>query len=318
MTPEIILHHYDFSNYSEKVRVAMGYKSIAWKSVIVPPVLPKPALVALTGGYRRVPVLQIGADIYCDTRLILRELERRCPDRTYYPYDCVGTANAISSWAETTFLRSVMLLAWGRNHDLMPRELFEDRAAMRGLPTPSRAAVEHAAARNAPLVRAQLPFIENMLADGRRWICGENFSVADLAIYHTIWFLTDRSDRLVHELDGYTKLAAWMARVRGLGHGAHSELDAVGALTIAAAATPDAPRDSHPHIEDPPIGSVVEIRPNDYARDAVIGRLDLLDDDEVSVRMSSAALGEIAVHFPRVGFDVRPVTTTTQRLATTG
>jgi glutathione S-transferase len=73
----LILHHYDFSNYSEKVRVALGFKSLEWSSVIVPPVTPKPDLTALTGGYRRAPVLQIGADIYCDTRLILRELERR-------------------------------------------------------------------------------------------------------------------------------------------------------------------------------------------------------------------------------------------------
>ncbi|WP_375167095.1 MULTISPECIES: glutathione S-transferase N-terminal domain-containing protein [unclassified Bradyrhizobium] len=47
----LILHHYDFSNYSEKVRVALGYKSLEWSSVIVPPVIPKPDLTALTGGY---------------------------------------------------------------------------------------------------------------------------------------------------------------------------------------------------------------------------------------------------------------------------
>ena len=69
---ELILHHYEFSNYSEKARVAMGYKSLRWKSVIVPPVMPKLDLAPLTGGYRRAPVLQVGADISCDTRMILR------------------------------------------------------------------------------------------------------------------------------------------------------------------------------------------------------------------------------------------------------
>ena len=33
-------------------------------------------LVALTGGYRRIPVMQIRADIYCDSQLIVHELER--------------------------------------------------------------------------------------------------------------------------------------------------------------------------------------------------------------------------------------------------
>ena len=85
MTTDLILHHYDFSNYSEKVRLALGYKGLDWCSVIIPPVAPKPDLTPLTGGYRRTPVLQVGADIYCDTRLILAELERRKPQPTLFP-----------------------------------------------------------------------------------------------------------------------------------------------------------------------------------------------------------------------------------------
>ena len=30
--------------------------------------MPKPNLTALTGGYRKTPVLQIGADIYCNSQ----------------------------------------------------------------------------------------------------------------------------------------------------------------------------------------------------------------------------------------------------------
>jgi glutathione S-transferase len=74
---ELILHHYDFSNYLEKVRLALGYKKLNWRSVIIPAMNPKPDLIPLTGGYRRTPVLQIGADVYCDTQLILSELDRR-------------------------------------------------------------------------------------------------------------------------------------------------------------------------------------------------------------------------------------------------
>src|SRR6185369_1531695 len=73
---ELILHHYDISPYAEKVRLIMGLKRLAWRSVQIPVVMPKPDLTALTGGYRLTPVLQIGADIYCDTRTIARRLER--------------------------------------------------------------------------------------------------------------------------------------------------------------------------------------------------------------------------------------------------
>src|SRR5205085_10143246 len=100
MSTDLILHHYDFSNYSEKVRLALGYKQLDWRGVIIPAVAPKPKLVPLTGGYRRTPVLQVGADIYCDTRLILAELERRKSEPTLFPAGSRGIANAIAFWAE--------------------------------------------------------------------------------------------------------------------------------------------------------------------------------------------------------------------------
>ena len=77
MADEIILHHYDTSPFSEKVRVMLGVKGLSWRSVIQPVIMPKPELVPLTGGYRRIPVLQIGADVYCDTQCIMAEIERR-------------------------------------------------------------------------------------------------------------------------------------------------------------------------------------------------------------------------------------------------
>ena len=77
--PDLILHHYPGSPFSEKIRLVLGYKKLAWKSVIVPAIMPKPDVVALTGGYRKTPVLQLGADIYCDTALIARVLERLAP-----------------------------------------------------------------------------------------------------------------------------------------------------------------------------------------------------------------------------------------------
>jgi glutathione S-transferase len=76
---DIILHHYDTSPYSEKVGLRLGLKGLAWASVELPQIMPKPNLTALTGGYRKTPVLQIGVDIFCDSQLIMRELERRHP-----------------------------------------------------------------------------------------------------------------------------------------------------------------------------------------------------------------------------------------------
>ena len=80
-----ILHHFEASPFSEKIRVIFGFKRIAWQSVLIPRIMPKPDLVPLTGGYRRTPVMQIGADIFCDTQIITREIERRFPEPTLFP-----------------------------------------------------------------------------------------------------------------------------------------------------------------------------------------------------------------------------------------
>ncbi|CAF4436931.1 unnamed protein product, partial [Rotaria magnacalcarata] len=80
MSKELILYHYPQSPFAEKVRTAMGLKNLKWFSVITNRIPPRPHLDVLTGGYRRIPVLQVGADMYCDTHLILRTLDRLRPE----------------------------------------------------------------------------------------------------------------------------------------------------------------------------------------------------------------------------------------------
>lgn len=65
MASELILHHYDFSSYSEKVRLVLGLKGLTWRSVEISPVLPKPDYMPHTRGYRRAPALQIRAGVFC-------------------------------------------------------------------------------------------------------------------------------------------------------------------------------------------------------------------------------------------------------------
>jgi len=302
---DLILHHYDFSNFAEKVRLALGFKGLAWQSVIIPPIAPKPDLVPLTGGYRRTPVLQAGADLYCDTRLIVRELERRAPAPTLFPPAQSATADAIAYWAENRLMRPITLYVSGMNLDHLPAGLQADRSVMRGLPPPDEATMRRAARRNAPLVRAQLPAVESMLSDGRKWIAGPAPCVADLAVYHPLWFFTARTDRLVHELAPYPAIAAWMARVRAFGHGTPTPMAPERALEIARNAVPLAPQPSTPWPEDPPLGADVRIRADDYGRDVVRGELIHAGIDEIAVRRDDPTVGTVVVHFPRLGYDLR-------------
>lgn len=302
---DLILHHYDFSNFAEKVRLALGFKGLSWHGVTIPPIAPKPDLTALTGGYRRTPVLQTGADLWCDTRLILRELERRHPVPALLPQNLLGQIDVITYWAENRLMRPITLYASGINGDVLPPGLQADRSAMRGLPAPDQATMQRAARRNAALVRAQIPVVEAMLADGRPWILGELPTAADLAVYHPLWFLTARTGRLAFELEPFTRISAWMARVRAFGMGTMMVMSSQAAIDIARDTQPLPVVPSLPHPEDPPLGSQVRIRADDNGQEVVTGELVHASADELALRREDSRAGLVSVHFPRLGYDLR-------------
>src|SRR4030081_3825534 len=190
---DIILHHYPTSPFSEKVRVVLGYKQLDWKSVHIPTVMPKPDVVALTGGYRRTPVLQIGADIYCDTELIARTLDAHTPTPPLYPAKHAATAVALAQWADSIlFLASAVLFSqrevltqvFGGRDDLL-QAFVADRVAMRkGAPGRRPTAIE---ARM--LVEGFARRFDAQLAQGSQWLVGETPTIADFSVYHALWFV---------------------------------------------------------------------------------------------------------------------------------
>ena len=121
---EIILHNYPQSPVAEKVRVALGIKQASWRSVEIPRIPPKPNLVKLTGGYRRTPVMQIGADIYCDTQCILRELDRRFPEPGLQPASSAGLDWLLFAWADRPFYAVVNAVMFGVIQVALPGRTF--------------------------------------------------------------------------------------------------------------------------------------------------------------------------------------------------
>jgi glutathione S-transferase len=302
----LILHHYDFSNFAEKARLMLGFKGLAWLGVEQPPILPKPDLTPLTGGYRRIPVLQAGADLWCDTRLIARELERRVPEPTLFPAATSGAAEAIAWWAEHQFMRPVALFVSGINADHMPAGLHEDRARLHGLLPPSIEAVRKAAVRNLHFVRPQIQWLADMLQDGRAYLLGDQPCIADFAAYHVVWFFKGRHIDCRRELLPYPRLLAWRDRMAAIGHGERTDIDPAVALAVARAAEPAAAvRTSHPQEGDPLPGEQARVRPADNARDWVEGEVSFVDTQEIALVRHDPDVGRVAVHFPRLGYDWR-------------
>lgn len=304
MTQAVILHHYDGSPFAEKVRLMFGLKGLSWRGVDIPNIMPKPDLMPLTGGYRKTPVLQIGADIYCDTKLIADELERRFPNPTLMTGG-PGMANMVSAFAEGQMFWTVAGLVMGTIADHMPDAFHQDRARMRGAPSANIDKLKAAAPLHREQLKPQLDWSTDLFADGRDWIAGDGPGLADLTAYHPLWFMSRGGRQVRTMLEPYEKLGAFMERVAAIGHGDQSEMPSSDALDVAAAAEPDAGHGVAENAEGWTEGDTVAITPTDYARDPVVGSLITYNGGEIAIRRTDDRVGDVAVHFPRVGFAIR-------------
>lgn len=305
---DLILHHYPNSPFAEKIRLILGYKKLAWKSVIIPAIMPKPDLVALTGGYRRTPVLQIGADIYCDTALIADVLEQRAPTPTLYPADSDGMARIFAQWADSTLFWTAIGYAFqpagveSMFANLPPEALkafSADRAAMRGN-APRMAPAEATAQLKAILRR-----LEQMLAGGQAFLFGAAPTIADFSAYHALWYVR-RVSVLASILDAAPALLAWADRMAAFGHHDHEAMRSEAAIAVAQAGTP-ADLSGRPFVDyhGAALGDRVAIMPTDYALDPVEGVLVQSTEQAFSLRRNDERAGEVVVHFPRLGFQLR-------------
>ena len=303
--PIFILHHYANSPFSEKIRLVFGFKGMAWHSVHVPSMLPKPDVVALTGGYRRTPFLQRGADIWCDTALMARVIDRAQPTPPLYPEGVAGAAQTLAQWADFTLFWSVIpytLQPQGIAHVMagVPPEGLKAFAADRAPFTTGMTRQTSADATAA--LKAYLARLEEQLADGRAFFFGSQASIADFSVAHCLWFI-HLAPPMVAILEPFAKLRAWYARMATFGYGEHSVMTSAEAIALAAAGVHE-PLQVEPGLGFE-MGESVTVTPTDYGRDPVAGMLVGLTNEEVVIERHDERAGTLHVHFPRIGFQIR-------------
>jgi glutathione S-transferase len=304
MPAQIILHQYWTSPFTEKVRVVLGMKGLQWRSVEQPTILPKPDLTPLTGGYRRIPVMQIGADIYCDSQVILRELEHRFPGPTLA---AGGLHTALSAWTDQALFGASVTLIFAEmgKHGAVDEAFRKDREALSGRPF-DPAAMMAAVPVMREQWRAGMSFIEDQLSRNGDFLLGEP-SVSDAHAYMNPWFVTkfvpETGARLLAE---FPLVRAWMQRIEALGHGTHSEMSREEAVKIARVNKPTTKETLDPHDPDGLTpGTPVTVAAIDYGREPIPGTLVAASPQHVAIRRSDPAVGDVVVHFPRAGFTVQ-------------
>ena len=300
---DIILHHFDPSPFSEKIRVIFGFKKIAWKSCLISRIMPRPDLMPLTGGYRRTPVMQIGADIFCDTQIIIRELEGRFPGPTLFPAGNAGMPWALGMWTDRPFFQSTVSLVFGSLGDKVPQDFIEDRSKLRGAKF-DVAAMTAAIPQMRDQFRANMDWMEAQLSDGRKFLLGE-FSLADVNAYMNPWYARQNMPDIDDILTHLPLTSAWEKRIQAFGHGVRSEISTAEALEIGTKSTPEAKRSSDPN--DPngrKPGDVVSVHSDDAWPTDIRGEIVSLSAQHIAIRRRDDHAGEVVVHFPRAGFRI--------------
>ena len=305
MSDQPILHHFEASPFSEKIRIIFGFKQIAWQSSLIPRILPKPDLMPLTGGYRRTPVMQIGADVYCDTVIIMRELERRFPVPSLFPAGNSGLPWMVGQWTDRAFFLSTVNLVFGSLGDKVPKEFIEDRTRLRGAPFDINAMTAGLPHHRAQL-RAHLGLIEAQLKDlARAWLLGE-FSLADVNAYMNVWYVRSNLAEVADELlADFPATRDWERRVRAIGHGRRTDISPRDALEVASRGRPVSAEPSD--LADPSgckVGDRAAVFADEFVKTEIVGEIVSLSVEQVAIRRIDPTVGEVVVHFPRAGYVV--------------
>ena len=299
---DIILHHYAGSLFSEKIRLLLGYLKLPWKSVVTAPIMPRPFLMPLTGGYRRTPNMQQGADVWCDTKIIAERLAEIAGDTSLH----TGfVSHRVAEWADSHLFRIVVAVT------------FQPRAVTATMSTLSSTQVEAfmkdraELTKGAPIVtiapevaEAHLThyLIELDAAFKNPFLFGSKPQIADFSVYHCLWLVAN-NPMMAPLLEPYPNVTAWRARMAAFGHGKFSEITAEEALAIATKATPmPIPKSASLLPTGFALGQQAAVVPTDYGLFPVSGELVICSAREYAVRRRDPTAGEIVVHFPRQGF----------------
>lgn len=307
---EIVFHNYPQSPVAEKVRVAFGIKNLSWHNVEIPRLPPKPLLTALTGGYRRTPVMQIGADIFCDSQCILHELERRFPTPTFMPTDNIGLMWCLSRYTDGEMFTLTVKLILGSASDSLPEDFAEDRGRLylgedwvEGLRN-ANAQLPHLVAQ----LRAPLSWINTQLKDGRSFLLGSDPAAIDAQIYYAVWFIRGRWSGGTAMLSEFSDLLRWEENVKALGHGTSHAMSGEEAIALAQANVPSSAIGVAP--SEPQglrVGMPVSVSPDlDGGEQPVAGNVRFADASTIAIERTSDEAGDVCVHFPRAGYCVTP------------
>ncbi|RDW57888.1 glutathione S-transferase family protein [Aspergillus mulundensis] len=325
---DIILFHYPRPPFSARVLYYLAFRGIPYDQCIQPQILPRPDLARLGIRYRRIPLLSISRDVYLDSPLILRTLERIEGAKPPFAATSTPEQRALEQLLakltlETGLFRNIVQILLP-NTPLMHNEAFmKDRLDMiGGGPGMDFADFVLAGRPGAILeVKNTFEFLETtLLADGRQWLAKtEAPGLADIEMVWPLHWLISVPGALPEEHISshlFPKVFAWIDRFQKAFGEAQKALRAPETLSgervaellegAAAEESKDVVDASDPLVQASGLlkGQVVQLWPTDSgARHKTVGRLLGLTDKEITIETFEGDVS-VRVHAPRRAFQV--------------
>lgn len=300
-----ILHHFPQSLASERIRVALGIKQLNYSSVTVPMVPPKPSLTPLTGGYRRTPVLQLGADIYCDTRAILDALDRHWPEQSLTGGRNSGLGQIIGRWSDGPLFRLTLQLVIGENYDSLSEDYLEDRRLLFFPEYEEISSFKGLVGHFSSQLVAELSWLNEALSGGGEYLLGDRPGLSDIYAYNAVWFLRYRWSEGPRKLAMFPSLIAWEHRISSIGHGHPRSIEAKQALACASSADPTRNEKKHLLDDEWSYGDPATVVPDLGASDPIVfGQIEFLDVNSIALSHENDVVGQVVTWFPRTGYRI--------------
>lgn len=284
----------------------LGYAELEWRSAISPAMPPRPMVDPLAGGYRKIPVAQIGADIFCDTRVISSEVARLANQPLLAMENCSDDVQDFVQYVDSTVFMSTVVTGSPKKAMLLLLTNFTPWSAYRFIK--DRAGIQKTsnskrirAADGVKIMRDFTRDLDEKLA-GQTYLFSDQPCIADFSVYHVLWFRN--KTRGNNDLRKLENLSKWWRAMPKFGHGQSKTIRKNEVLQQALDVQPrKLPGKGKKHAL---IGKSVQIQPDDYAQNPVQGTLVYTDNNRWIVARESAECGTLHVHFPVQGYEIQP------------
>ncbi|MCT4615010.1 MAG: glutathione S-transferase N-terminal domain-containing protein [Marinifilaceae bacterium] len=299
-TNKIILHHNPDSSFSEQIRSLLSYLDIEWNSLETSYSIKRRKTQALmVQGYgARTPILQIGSDFYCDTRLISKkilEIANR-EDMLTPEIDDFNNNIGINSDYFFASINSIPSFNYFIKHCKTKSirkaiSIFKDETNFIG----NHSEVLNSFSKNESLLILEKYYesFTNRL-EKHEYLFGDNIpSLADFSAFQLIW-LRERFGKLRLK---NKRLRSWYKTMKSTNKHNYNKISDKKALKAAESSSPA-------DIEDINLGNEIKsLIPNELLGGIMKPTKGLVvaeDEDKYIINTINKELGSILIHFPKI------------------